>query len=187
MSDALGDRRKELEESFFAKQNQQLVEKLKADKQRVMTKDGIREVTGIENDAVLERLVALKLNRETVAALALFPLIEVAWADGAVDTKESAAVLEAAHQSGILKGSSAHTLIEGWLKLKPPAALHTAWFNYLLALCAGMTADDKAMLKNELLGKARLVAEASGGILGLGSKVSKAEHDTLKKLEEAFK
>ncbi len=186
MSDALGDRRKELEEGFFAKQNQAALEKLKAAKQHALTKEGIKEVTGISSDEVLEWLVKQKLDRETISALTLFPLIEVAWADGAVDQKEATAVLDAAHASGILKGSSSHTLLEGWLKLKPPATLHVAWYNYVRALVAVMKPEDKAMLKNELLGKARLVAEASGGILGMGNKVSKAESDLLKKLEEAF-
>ena len=187
MSDALGDRGKDLEDAFFAQQNKQLVEKMKAERQKAMSKDSIREVTGIANDGVLDRLVALNLNGETIAALALFPLIEVAWADGAVDENEVAAVLDAAHASGVLKGSRAHTLIEGWLKLKPPTTLHAAWFNYVQSLCAGMKPDEKAMLKNELLGKARQVAEASGGILGMGNKVSKAESEMLTKLEDAFR
>ena len=186
MSDALTDRRIELEEKFFAKQNQELVEKLKAQKQKALDKAGIQEITGIQNDEVLEKLVSLKMDRETISALSLFPLIQVAWADGAVDAKEQAAVLAAANASGILKGSSAHTLLEGWLKLKPPAALENAWANYVKALVEGMKAEDKALLKNELLGKARSVAEASGGILGMGAKISKAEGDALKKLEAAF-
>ena len=179
MSDALGDRRKELEEGFFAKQNQQLLEKLKAEKQKTSTKEGIKEVTGISNDEVLEFLVRLNLTQETISALALFPLIEVAWADGVVDAKETAAVLDAAHSAGVLKGSSSHTLLEGWLKLKPPATLHVAWYNYVRALVGTMKPEDKVMLKSELLGKARLVAEASGGVLGMGSKVSKAEREML--------
>jgi len=186
MSDALADRRKELEETFFAKQNQELVAKLKAEKQKTLDKEGLQELTGIKNDEVLEKLISLKMNRETISALSLFPLIQVAWADGAVDTKEQEAVLSAAAASGMLKGSSAHTLLEGWLKLKPPAALENAWSNYVKALVEGMKAEDKALLKNELLGKARSVAEASGGILGMGSKISKAEGDALKKLEAAF-
>ncbi len=186
MSDALADRRKELEETFFAKQNQELVAKLKAEKQKTLDKEGLQELTGIKNDEVLEKLISLKMNRETISALSLFPLIQVAWADGAVDTKEQEAVLSAAAASGVLKGSSAHTLLEGWLKLKPPAALENAWSNYVKALVEGMKAEDKALLKNELLGKARSVAEASGGILGMGSKISKAEGDALKKLEAAF-
>lgn len=187
MSDGLNDRRKELEEAFFAKQNEQLVSKLKAEKQKALDKAGITELTGIKNDEVLEKLLAMKMDRETIAALSLFPLIQVAWADGAVDDKERAAVLKAAEGSGILNGSAAHNLLEGWLKLKPAAALHSTWANYVKALCEAMKPDDKALLKNELLGKARSVAEASGGILGMGSKISKPEADALKKLEEAFK
>ena len=186
MSDALNDRRKELEEAFFAKQNQQAVEKLKAEKHKAMSKEGIKEVTGISNDEVLQQLVGLNLNQETISALALFPLVEIAWADGVVDAKEVAAVLDAVHSAGVLKGSAAHTLLEGWLKLKPPAAWHQAWSNYVQALCAGMKPDERVLLKNELLGKAQQVASASGGILGLGGKVNKAEKDMLKKLEEAF-
>ena len=186
MSDALTDRRKELEETFFAKQNHELIEKLKAQKQKALDKEGIQELTGIKNDEVLEKLVLLKMDRETISALSLFPLIQVAWADGAVDDREQAAVLSAATTSGILKGSSAHTLLESWLKLKPPAALESAWSNYVKALVEGMKAEDKALLKNELLGKARSVAEASGGILGMGSKISKSEADALTKLEAAF-
>ncbi len=186
MSDALADRRIELEETFFAKQNQELVAKLKAEKQKALDKAGIQEITGIKNDEVLEKLLSLKMDRQTVAALSLFPLIQVAWADGAVDTKEQEAVLSAAAASGLLKGSSAHTLLETWLKLKPPAALENAWANYVKALVEGMKPDDKTLLKSELLGKARAVAEASGGILGMGSKISKAESDALRKLEAAF-
>ena len=64
MSDALNDRRKELEEQFFAKQNQELVEKLRAQKQKALDKAGLTEITGIKNEEVLEKLISLKLNRE---------------------------------------------------------------------------------------------------------------------------
>ena len=71
-------------------------------------------------------------------------------------------------------------------KLKPPAALENAWSNYVKALVEGMKTDDKTLLKSELLGRARSVAGASGGILGMGSKISKAEAAALNKLEAAF-
>ena len=41
-------------------------------------------------------------------------------------------------------------------------------------------------LKSDLLGRARTVAEAAGGILGLGSKVSKSEQAMLEELAHAF-
>jgi hypothetical protein len=186
MSDSLGDRRKELEESFFRKQNQALLDKMKAEKQKILDKEGIARVSGITQDAVLERLVELKLNAETLAAFTLFPMVDVAWADGAVDPKEKKAVLDAAHQSGMKTGSDAHGLLEGWLAEPPPPAVRDAWVNYVHALIATLSQDDRALLKREVLGRARTVAEAAGGIMGIGAKISKTEAAVLKKLEEAF-
>lgn len=184
--DALNDRRKELEETFFRQQNQKLLDKLKAEKQKALDKQGISQVSGITQDAVLERLVALNLNAETLAAFTLFPLVSVAWADGAIDAREKKAVLDAAEQSGLKPGTSAHGLLEGWLTQPPPPAVGEAWTAYVKALCQKLSAPDRALLKGELLGRARTVAEAAGGFLGMGSKVSKPEADALKALEAAF-
>jgi hypothetical protein len=184
--DSLGDRRKELEESFFRKQNQALVEKLKAEKQKALDKERIGRVPGITQDAVLERLVSLNLNAETLAAFTLFPLIDVAWADGAVDEKEKKAVLQAATDSGVQAGSDALTMLESWLAQPPPPAVRDAWVNYVQSLTATLPPGDRELFKRELLGRARAVAEAAGGILGIGAKVSKIEADCLKKLEAAF-
>ena len=44
----------------------------------------------------------------------------------------------------------------------------------------------RGALKEDLLGRARAVAEAAGGLLGFGNKVSKSEQAVLDDLEEAF-
>jgi hypothetical protein len=41
-------------------------------------------------------------------------------------------------------------------------------------------------LKQDLLGRARGVAEAAGGFLGLGKRISSAEQAVLTELEQAF-
>ena len=46
--------------------------------------------------------------------------------------------------------------------------------------------DEAARLKAGLLDQARAVASASGGVLGIGAKVSGAEAAMLAKLEAAF-
>ncbi len=186
MSDALDDRRTALEESFFDKENKKLLEKLKAENQKKLDRDAISRLSGITQDAVIDRLLSLNLNAQTIAALSLFPLIDVAWADGAVDAKEKTAVLEAAEKSGASKGTPAYELVSNWLAQQPTAAIRSAWTEYVQAMGAKLSAADKLMLKNELLGRAREVAESSGGILGMGNKVSKSEADALARLEKAF-
>jgi hypothetical protein len=44
----------------------------------------------------------------------------------------------------------------------------------------------KQALKQDLLGRARVVAEAAGGFLGLGTRISSAEQAVLTELEQAF-
>jgi hypothetical protein len=95
-------------------------------------------------------------------------------------------VLDAAEQAGTRAGSDAHKLLEGWLKEPPPPAVREAWVKYVQALIATLSSDDTALLKREVLGRARTVAEAAGGFLGVGAKVSRTEADALKRLEDAF-
>ena len=186
MSDAFESRRKELEEAFFAQHNQKLLDHLKELKKQSLTKAAIGAMSGITDEAVLDKLVALKLTSETMSAFLLYPLVEVAWADGVADAKEKKAVLDGCHKLGIQSGTAAHGLVESWLAQKPPATLHAAWESYVKALVANMSAHDKDSLKKSILGKAQAVAEASGGILGLPPKTSKEEAAVLKKLEHAF-
>jgi hypothetical protein len=182
----LGDRRKALEEEFFAKHNQQLLRQLRETTAPKARKEALAAASGITDAAVLEQLAALDLSSETLAALSLVPLIEVAWADGRLDTKEQSALLAAAEQVGISKGSASHQLLEEWLGERPPPELLAAWKAYVATLSTALSVQDKEALKRDLLGRARSVAEAAGGFLGLGKRISSAEQAVLTELEQAF-
>jgi hypothetical protein len=54
------------------------------------------------------------------------------------------------------------------------------------ALVTRMKPADIALLKATVLGRARVVAEASGGFMGLSWGVSEAEKAVLARLEQAF-
>jgi hypothetical protein len=176
---------KSVEDSFFIANDKALIEKQKALKKMRETKESLAEVSGIHNEAVLEKLVELDVRPETLASLAVIPLIEVAWADGSVSKKEETAVLEAAAGAGIAKDSVEYGLLEQWLKHKPPQQMMDAWIHYIQGLGERLTNQEKAALKAELLGQAMKVAESSGGVLGIGT-VSQEEKDVIKKMEEAF-
>jgi hypothetical protein len=170
-----------LEDAFFLKEDQKLIEKRKHLRQMEETKQRLAEVSGIKDEALLKKLVELKIHAETVAAFALVPLIEVAWADGDVDEDEKSAILKS-----VRKGGVEYELIERWLSHKPDPSLLAAWVHYIQGLSAQCTPAEFRELKNELLGHARSVAEATGGFLGLGNKISDEEQAVLKKLESAF-
>ena len=112
--------------------------------------------------------------------------MEVAWADGQVDDKERVAVLSGAEANGVIFGSPAHQLLEGWLARRPDARLLAAWGEFTVALCARLGATERASLKKNVLGRAREVAAAAGGFLGLGNKISPEEEVVLEQLAKAF-
>jgi uncharacterized membrane protein YkoI len=102
----LGDRRKALEEEFFAKQNQRLLRQFRETMAVKAKHEALAAASGITDAAVLEQLAAVDLSSETMAALALVPLVEVAWADGTLDAKEHSALLAAAEDAGLSQDSA---------------------------------------------------------------------------------
>ena len=182
----LRGRRKALEESFFAKQNEKLRRALREQEAAKVRKEALAAASGISDDAVLEELIALDIAADTVAALALVPLVEIAWADGSIDDKEQAAILAAAEQSGLEKGGASHQLLQSWLAARPGQEVRTAWKDYVNALCNTLSAEPRQALKEQVVGRARSVAAAAGGFLGLGSKISGTEQAVLDDLEQAF-
>ena len=54
------------------------------------------------------------------------------------------------------------------------------------SLCADLEPGQKDGLREEILGRARTVAEAAGGFLGLGNKISREEEVVLQQLAKPF-
>jgi hypothetical protein len=173
----------ELEDAFFLKQDKKLTEQLAAMKKMKETKANLKKVSGIENEAVLQKLIDLKIPPHIVASLSMIPLVEVAWADGTIGEKEHETILKAAG----LNSDIDRELLKSWLTHKPEPVLLEAWTLYINGLCEKMNADEKKILKETLLFNAYKVANVEGGFLGVGSKLSKKEKEMLQKLEASFK
>jgi hypothetical protein len=182
----LQKRARELEEQFFARQHQELLAKARQKAAERKEREALAVVCGIQDDAVLDVLQALELTSDTVAALGLVPLLEVAWADGVLDDREREAVLKAAVEKGIHEGGPGYEMLEAWLSAPLDPELLEAWKKYVGSLVENMDEASSAQLKGYLLDRAREVAEAAGGFLGLTSKISAKEKEMLEELERAF-
>ena len=185
-SDVLGARGKSLEDEFFHKEDQRLRERLREARAATAAREGLSKASGITKPEILDKLIRLGITAETVAALSIVPLVEVAWADGSLDAKERQAVLAAAQQSGFASDSVEHAMLEAWLNRRPEPKLMTAWTELVRGMSEQMTPEETAKLKARLIDRARAVARASGGTFGLGSKVSRQEAAMLSQLERAF-
>ncbi len=184
--DSFAGRRNELEERFFREKDMELVRAMREKTATLERKKALTEASGIEHEELLDQLDQLQISAETLAALSMVPLVAVAWADGKLDDKERAAILASADQIGLKDGHPGYALLESWLKQKPDKKLAGVWYDYIDALCDMLTPEAKAELYEDLLGRAKAVAEASGGVLGLGNKISKPEQAVLDELARAF-
>lgn len=185
MSDIFEQRGTALEEVFFQRKDADLLDKLRAKQFSQITKADIRAATGIADDDLLERLVRMKISVKSLAALSVIPLVEVAWADGELDERERKAVLRAADAAGIPHDGPGYKLLAEWLAAKPPAQMLSAWKDYIEAMAETLAPEDYARVRDNLLTRAKEVATAAGGFLGMG-KTSDAEQKKLSELEAAF-
>ncbi len=181
----LGDKVRTFEDEFFRKEDQRLMERLRELREKVASREALEKVSGIKNEAILDKLLQLGIRAEVLAALALEPLVEVAWADGSLDERERREILARAEQSGIAPGSPGHALLQSWLERKPEPKLLSAWIHMVEGLCEQMTPEQVTALRTGLVERARAIAGASGGVLGMG-KVSAAEANMIQRLESAF-
>ncbi|MEI7880889.1 MAG: hypothetical protein WCI95_08450 [bacterium] len=175
-----------LEDEFFAKQDAVLIEQRKKLLAMERTQAALTAVSGIQNEAVLKKLMELNIYPDLLATLILVPLVEVAWADGEIQDNERKAILAGASKIGMKQGSVDYTILEEWLKQSPPKSLLTAWIHYIEGLCESLAPVERENLKQNLLDQARSVAESAGGFLGLVSPISSKEKAILDQMTAAF-
>jgi hypothetical protein len=182
---ALSDRRKALEDRFFQDQESKKISRLREELAAKKDQADLGAASGIEDEKLLAALVKLNVGASDLSALALIPLVRVAWADGTMKDGERDAILQAASSHGVSKDSHGHQLLDAWLGKPPANELYEAWTGYVKALLADMDESHADTLKESILGLAHDVASAAGGILGLGS-VTKTEKEVLAAISEAF-
>ncbi len=183
--DSLRERGNSLEEEFFRKQNATLVEQLRSAQAKDEARSQMVALSGIQDHALMDQLLEHGVTPATFAALALAPLVAVAWADRRLEDKEKHAILQEAASSGLQTGSVEYDLLEGWLAGEPPPSLMTAWSGYAAALSESLNAEQRREFRESLLGRANAVANAAGGFAGRGKK-SPEEQRVLDSIESAL-
>lgn len=176
---------KALEDSFFAKENERILVELRAVKAREEKRKEFREYLNIDNEEIIDALVELEVEPETLIAFSLVPLVEVAWADGEIQAKERDAIIKAAIERGVEDGSPTCDLLRNWLQTKPDSRLLEVWKGYIEVLMGSLGKRARGHLKSGTMGRARAIAEAAGGFLGVAS-ISAAEKKMIEELEWTF-
>lgn len=185
--DVFGDRRQALEDSFFHKKDQELLAKLKeAAAGTENLRKALAAATGVDDSAFLDKLVDLGVQPEMALALSLVPLVQVAWADGKIQQGERKAILSAAQDAGIEETTPSYALLQSWLENAPGDELKITWRGYVQALIETLSGNERRNFRESVLKRAQTVAAVTGGVLGLGNKISASEQRVLDELASAF-
>ena len=182
----LGPYGQTLLDALFHEKDQELLRAFRERMDKLDRREQLAKVCGVDDEALLDHLLEMDMPVETVAAITVVPLVIVAWADGAVQEKEREAILQAARESGVPPKEGSFPILELWLSQQPGPELLEAWKHYIAALCRQLNEREIDELKHDLLDGATTVAEAAGGLLGLGAKVTAKERAALQDLETAF-
>lgn len=181
----LDDRKRALE-AYFDQQDRELIERMRNKMVAQEREVELSAATGITDRMLLSDLGKGDADIGAMAALGLIPLVEVAWADGQISAGESSAVLKAAASMGVPQGSPAYALLEKWLKTRPSPGAVSAWKEYVRALVKTWPEERSWAIKNSILNRATSVAQAAGGILGMGNRISAKEQAVIDDLSSAF-
>ncbi len=182
----LAARERSLEEAFFRKVDAKLLDQLR---DRLTTEQELKQLaadTGIHDQQVLQELLDLGITPQTLLALWLVPLTQVAWADGTVQYDERVSVLEALRQHGYREDSPAWQLLESWLDHEPSDDVIATWKDYARSVVEVTGHERLVLLRRELRHRAGEVARAAGGVFGFHP-VSRAEELVLEQIDDALR
>lgn len=185
-NDPFESRRLGYEEQYFRTKEAEMVAKLREVFETKREKDELRKATGITSDEVLDRMIAASVRGEMLTAFKLYPLVEIAWADGGCDKKEVEAAINAAIKHGVAPDSPALDRLKAWLDRGPTEDARAAWYMYASELRKTLSKAELDTFRTDLLKTAQKVAESSGGIFGIYFSVTGNERLVMKKIEEAL-
>jgi hypothetical protein len=186
MTDYLNDRERSMEDDYFRKKDQELIEKMRqAAAAERRTNEFIARI-GVSDPVLLEDLKDLGFTPDTAAVLPLVPILEMAWAEGGITPAERTLLISVARQRGILEGSPADLLLASWMANQPSPDTFARATRLIRALLDSGVAPISSMTADEIIEHSESIAAASGGIFGFG-KISSEERATLGKIVNALK
>jgi hypothetical protein len=178
------DLRNAKEAEYFHKKEQELIEQLRRRTQGQAERQEMAEVTGIADEEVLQTLQELGYTRETICLLHLVPLAQIAWASGSVTPQERKLVLQLSEWRGVEKGSPAWEQLNRWLDERPTDEFFLTTLRIIRHILDSDKGKPSVASRTDLISFCIRIAKASGGFLGVGSKVSEEEQAALHQIAE---
>ncbi len=167
--DKFAQREHWLEEEYFGRKNQELIEKMRERRAREADRQKMAEIMGIDDQEVLEALQDLGYTSETIQLLHIVPLVEIAWAEGGVADREREMIYEIAESRGILPDTAAYEMLTHWLEEKPSGRFFENTLRAIRLVLDLLPQDQRDASRRDLISYCSQIATAvTSGIFGRG-------------------
>jgi len=140
------------------------------------------------DDEIRAELQHLGVGEHNLGLIALLPIVHVAWADERVQKAERRLIEKIAKRFQVDDPESME-ILRGWMTRDPGFERHDRALRLLRALAAREGAFGTRITPRSLQGIVNLcqkVAEASGGVLGVGYNVDHRERDAIAQIAEGL-
>ena len=152
-----------LEEEYFRKQDQQLVEQIHQRQFREADHQRLANITGLKDEDAITALQDMGYSSATVELLHMLPLVEVAWAGGAITDKHRNAITKIARMRGIVEGSESDQRLMQWMAEKPSEQLFEASLHATRLMLDALPAEERERSRHDLLLHCNQIAHAIYG------------------------
>ncbi len=172
-----------LEDEYFFHLEQRQMKEMRKKAEREEETRRFMEASGIQDAELLRELADAGFDIEAFRLLLLVPLVQVAWSDGHVTSREMQLILKLASLKGFSLGGEPHARLADWLNNRPTDRFFQAGLRGVKAILKNQSPAETSAL---VVWYCTKVAEASGGLLGFGSRVSAEEEQVLTQLTAAL-
>lgn len=152
-----------LEEEYFRKQDQLLIEQLHQRKAKEDDRQQLAEITGLKDEEAITALQDLGYTSDTIELLHMLPLVEVAWAGGAVTDKHRKTILKIARMRGIQANSASAEKLLRWLDEKPSEKLFEASLHTIRVILESLPPEEQEYQREDLLTRCNQIAHVLFG------------------------
>ena len=175
------------EDEYFARRDQELIETERRKAADAAELRRLGEALGLSDEELLAKLRAAGFGPSHAALVPVMPALEVAWSDGAVGKAEGELLKEQLrrYSDGRQPSAEAIATLDNFLLSRPPDHLFDQARRAAQIAVSKAGEGERRELATRILADARAVAEAGGGLLGLGT-VSTPERRALDALAAAL-
>jgi hypothetical protein len=136
---------------------------------------------GVSDYELLTHLQCAGFTAETIALLELAPLVEIAWADGAVSERQRHLIFQIATREVITEDTPAHDRLVAWLEQRPSDDVFDVSLAAIRAKLDSLEPEVHAMLHRRFVGDCTAVSLAADSALG-DHKISQEEGRVLARI-----